>query len=262
MFINKGKAILESVSGKAYGMKYDAGFLLQCLLLKMKSSTTYKHMRDNKILPLPSPSTIRRLLSSSDCKFGFNELALNSIKRELDGLPLSQRWGSLMWDEMSLKKDLTWNAQTLEWHGVVDYGELETPVKNGVANHALVFIFRPYRGNWVQPIACFASENAANGDVLHELITKATCLLHQSNAIVKSVVSDGCASNKKVMGLLGVTSGDSEAEPCRPYFLHAMDEEIKIYWFTDVPHLLKCVRNYALLKRTVQVYFKVNIANL
>lgn len=159
-----------------------------------------------------------------------------------------------MWDEMSIKKDLTWNSKTLEWHGVVDYGkELETPVNDGIANHALVFIFRPYMGNWVQPIACFASENAASGQILQELIVKASCLLHKSNAIVKNVVSDGCASNKQVMRLLGVTAVESEEESCRPYFQHPLDDKEKIYWFTDVPHLLKCVRNHVLLKKTVQV---------
>ena len=71
---------------------------MQCLLLKLKSSTTYNHMRENKILPLPSPETIRRRLSSSDCKFGFNEIALENIKKALANLPVADCWGSLLWD--------------------------------------------------------------------------------------------------------------------------------------------------------------------
>lgn len=233
---------------------------MRCLLLKLKSNTTYIHMKKNNILPLPSASTIRRLLSSSEAKFGFNELALDYIKRELANLPDYRKWGTLMWDEMSLKKDLTWHSTRLEWHGISDYGEdIQTPVKNGLATHALVLIFRPYIGNWIQPIACFACTNAASGPLLQEIVLKAIVLLHNNNAIVKSTVCDGCTSNKNLMSLLGI-SGEESSEKCESFsFLHPLDERIKIYWLTDVPHLLKCMRNHVLNHVCVQVivfYFK------
>jgi len=147
-FIQKGKAELAAAkSDRAHSVKYDGGFLMQCLLLKLKSSTTYIHIRKNNILPLPSISTIRRRLSSSDCKFGFNELAMENIKKELDNLPPADRWGTLMWDEISLKKDVTWHYTKLEWHNIVDFGDgIESAVKDGIATHALVLIcFVPTR---------------------------------------------------------------------------------------------------------------------
>ncbi|XP_045036372.1 uncharacterized protein LOC123477088 isoform X5 [Daphnia magna] len=196
-FILKGKAELQATSGRSHSMKYDSGFLMQCLLLKLKSSSTYTHLKNNNILPLPSLSTLRRRLSSSECKYGFNELALQNMKQALENLQNWERWGSLMWDEVSLKKDLTWHATRLEWHGIVDFGEdIEAPIKNGIATHALVLMFRPYKGNWVQPFACFASENAASAIILHEVIVKAIVLLYNHSAIVKNVVCDGCSSNK------------------------------------------------------------------
>ncbi|KAK4013522.1 hypothetical protein OUZ56_026076 [Daphnia magna] len=94
----KGRTQLTSDSGKAYSMRYDPGFLLQCLLLKMKSTSAYKHLRNRSILP--HPDTIRKLLSSTPCKFGYNESALDSIKREFDRQQLSEksrrRWGTLI----------------------------------------------------------------------------------------------------------------------------------------------------------------------
>ena len=65
------------------GMRYEPGWLIESLLLKMKSMKAYKHCRNNKLLPLPAVSTIRRLLSSSDVGFGFNELALENIGKML-----------------------------------------------------------------------------------------------------------------------------------------------------------------------------------
>ena len=54
-------------------------FKIRCVMLKMKSNEAYVHLRANGLLPLPSLSTIRRILSSSECKFGFNTLQLGSI---------------------------------------------------------------------------------------------------------------------------------------------------------------------------------------
>ena len=48
-FIQKGKAELAAKTGRAHAMKYDGGFVMQCLLMKMKSSTTYAHIRKNNI---------------------------------------------------------------------------------------------------------------------------------------------------------------------------------------------------------------------
>ena len=257
-FIQKGKAELAAKTGRAHAIKYDGGFVMQCLLMKMKSSTTYAHIRKNNILPLPSASTIRRRLSSSDCKFGFNELALENIKKAMANLPFADRLGSLMWDEISLKKDLTWHSTKLEWHGVVDFGDdIEAAVKDGVATHALVLMFRPYKRNWVQPIACFASKNAASATILHEVIAKAIVLLCNNNAIVKNLVCDGCTSNKAAMSLFGICGRVSKktVEKNNSYLItHPLDPKIKIYWLFDTPHLLKCTRNHILKHKVVQVF--------
>ena len=88
------------------GMRYDPLFLMHCLQIRLKSSKTYRHLKANGILPLPSLETIRKLLSSTDCRFGLNELALQHIKEALEGLPEQDRYGSLIWDEIHIKKKL------------------------------------------------------------------------------------------------------------------------------------------------------------
>ncbi|KAK4027605.1 hypothetical protein OUZ56_016653 [Daphnia magna] len=80
-FFAQGKALQRDKYGK--GMRYEAVYLLEALMLKMKSNAAFKHLRNNKILPLPSPSTIRKLISSSNCHFGFNESALENIEGAL-----------------------------------------------------------------------------------------------------------------------------------------------------------------------------------
>jgi hypothetical protein len=162
-----------------------------------------------------------------------------------------------MWDEVSLKKDLTWHSKRLELHGVVDFGEeIESAVKNEIATHAVVLMFRPYKGSWVQPFACFASLNAASSTNLHEIILKATVLLYNHKAIVKNYVCDGCSSNKAAIRLFRVHGNFSRAkvESELDFFIrHPMDPSIKIYWLFDAPNLLKCTRNHILKHKEVQV---------
>jgi len=241
-------------------MRYDDSFFMQCLVLKMKSNKAFRHIESEGLLPVPSASTIRKGISSSNSSFGFNDLALQHINKALAGLPGAARWGSLIWDEIKIKKDLTWDSAKLEWHGKVNFGDdIITKVENDLADHVLVFMFRPYKHSWVQPFACFATKGAASGEMLHELVIKAICALNTHSAIVKNCVSDGCQTNKSVMKLLKIQGTNVKATktrkeaPCQHFFLHPLDEQIKIYFFVDVPHLIKCVRNNIFIHKRVQV---------
>ena len=67
------------------GMRYEYSYLIEVALF-MKSYSTYKFLRESKIIPLPSPTTQRKLLGSSECPFGFNELVLDTISEKLKGV--------------------------------------------------------------------------------------------------------------------------------------------------------------------------------
>ncbi|KZS19498.1 Uncharacterized protein APZ42_014034 [Daphnia magna] len=142
--VRGGKAELQAKCGRSQSMRYDGGFIMQCLPLKLKSSTTYTYLNKNNILPLPIALAIRRKLSSSDCKFGFNHLALESILKEMENLIAVNHWVSLMWDEMSQKKDLTWHPTKLEWHGIGEFGDdIDAEKKDGINTNALKVMFQP-----------------------------------------------------------------------------------------------------------------------
>ncbi len=328
------KTILKKASySNKHSMRYDTEFLMECLLLMIRSKKAYTKIIERKLLPLPSTSTLRRLLSCMPCSFGLNEFALDAIKRHLEGKPRAMRYGSLVWDEMSIKEYLTFNSQKLQFDGHVDYGgQLKIQKHAGqLADHTLLFVFRPYLSSWIQPFAVYATKGAAPGDSLHELLCKAIVALRSHGAIVKSVVCDGAQSNKRVMHLFGVTgksddcphtfavpgqftdpkkflsglpkedenlSVDSnETNEGNPVdgmnsdalddmdpldltgledwpeeipenedsidngsdieddssFEHLTDVDERIYFFVDVPHLFKCVRNYIFNKKDLQV---------
>ena len=143
----------------------------------------------------------------------------------------------------------------LVFEGFVDYGEdnqlygtIKDQTHQGeLADHAFVFIFWPYRYNWIQPIACYATKGSCSVSVIQQLMARAICALHQHGAVVKSVVCDGAQSNKLAMKLSGVTGkyGDlNNAFQNKPSsFEHPTINNKKIFFFIDVPHLMKTVLN-------------------
>lgn len=70
---------------------------------------------------------------------------------------------SLLIDEMKLMEGFRFNRNTCQFQGFVDLGEY-TPEhkKNEPGDHALVLMFQPFRGKWVQALACFLSKGCAH----------------------------------------------------------------------------------------------------
>ncbi len=234
-------------------MRHEAVFLLALNMLKMKNNAAFKHLRNNKFLPLPSSYTIRKLISSSNCHFGFNELALENI----EGTPKDfgkgdpARYGCLMWDEVHLVKGVKFDSRRRVWDGIVNYGSDFPEIKaDSLADQALVLIFRPYKLPWIQPIASFSTSGSASAPVLQKIVVKTITFLYTKGAIVKNVVCDEHQSNKGAMSLLKVTAKDQTK--VKPYFIHTMDPKIKIWCVFYVPYLLKCVRNHLLLHKRCQ----------
>ncbi len=86
-----------------------------------------------------------------------------TMKNALHGRPFSGTWGQLIFDEIKVKKDLTFDKGTLEHHGIVDF---EKPV-------SVKIVFLSLCSALIRPnVSCFASKGAASGSILFELILK------------------------------------------------------------------------------------------
>lgn len=140
-----------------------------------------------------------------DCKFGMNDFALQSIKRNLVGKMKNLRYGSVFFDEMKITKNVAFNAKTLTLDGYVDFeNDFEITKHEGqIADHVLVVGFRSYCASWIQPIALFVEKGATPASTLHEMILKTISALHQHSAEVLSIMCDGAQNNKGLMKLCG-----------------------------------------------------------
>jgi len=66
----------------ANGNRYSPKWLYECILLKIKNTMTYEHIRRHKLMPLPCPSTIHRYLRKLKPTYGFQTAIFDMMKKK------------------------------------------------------------------------------------------------------------------------------------------------------------------------------------
>ena len=144
----------------------------------------------------------------------------------------------LLVDEMKLSKILYFNRTNLKVEGFVDLGAYtSTDQKQKKGDHALVLMFQPFKGTWVQSLACFLSAGNTSASILHKIIMECIILTEQSGLKIDAVVSDGASWNRSMWNIFGINEECVSVE-------HIVDIERRLWFISDVPHLIKCLRNY------------------
>ncbi|XP_064462616.1 uncharacterized protein LOC135373324 [Ornithodoros turicata] len=64
------------------GMPYTKDWVLECIIMRMKSPRLYEHLRRHKILCLPSPTTLRSYLKNYKSGFGFNPNLFSALAKK------------------------------------------------------------------------------------------------------------------------------------------------------------------------------------
>ena len=106
---------------------------------------------------------------------------------------------------MKLSKTLSFNRQKLEMEGFTNFGRYTPKHQQGKkGNHALVIMFQPFRGKWVQSLGCFLSKESANGTVLHQILIEAIILAENAGLKVDAIASDGASWNRSMWDIFGV----------------------------------------------------------
>lgn len=128
-------------------------------------------------------------------------------------------------------------------------------MKNVVGDHALVFMFRPFMGKWVQAIGCFLSKSNAPSEILANLTVEAIALMEKAGFFVDGIATDGAQWNRGMWKKFGIDQKEG-------YSHHPLGEEgRKLYFFSDFPHLIKNVRSYVINNETFQVGFKFFVSH-
>ena len=144
---------------------------------------------------------------------------------------------------MKLSSSLSFDKQNLKFIGFTDLGEYTPKEQQNLdGNHALVLIFQPLVGTWIQTVAAFVSHGAANSKVLQQIILEAILLLENSGFQVDAVITDGASWNRCMWKRMGMgMSDDNEVS-----VLHPFDLKRRLWFLSDFPHLIKTLRNWIL----------------
>ncbi|XP_034946426.1 uncharacterized protein [Chelonus insularis] len=185
---------------KVKGRRYDLEWIYECLSIRMKGRNIYNFIRERNILPLPHIETLNRYIQKiSSSAYGFQPALFDCMKQKAQGMTLSERRGTLIIDEIKLSEAINFDIQKMEFSGFVNLGQYTSErEKNVPGDHALVFMYVPFRGRWLQAVAAFISKNCATSAVLHTLIIECIILLESANFFVDVITSDGAQSNRGV----------------------------------------------------------------
>lgn len=163
--------MFKSASRKsAKGMRYSNGWVLECLIMKMKSAKLYEHLRKENILSLPSKTTLRNYLKSYRTGFGFCPKIFNVVSEKTATMEEYACHGGIIVDEMHLSEHLSVTT-TGHIDGFVDLGSFTSPKdKHTPCDHGMVLIFVPFIGKWTQTLAAFATRGNVNGRTLTKIM--------------------------------------------------------------------------------------------
>lgn len=75
------------------GMRYSKRWILECLLLSIKSRKAYLHLRNHNILPLPTLSTLRSYLQNMKPRYGFDPQVFSILKKKSASMKPEERRG-------------------------------------------------------------------------------------------------------------------------------------------------------------------------
>lgn len=108
----------------------------------------------------------------------------------------------------------------------------------------MVILFVPFQGKWSQVIGYFATHGNMKGDILAKVVIEATVLAEKSGLFVDFITCDGASWNRRMWRILGIQAS-AESTTCK--IQHPSDASRNLFFISDFPHLIKCLRN-SLLK--------------
>lgn len=181
---------LRNVPRKLTGRRWTTDDKVLALSIHKKSSSCYKLLR--RLFCLPSVSSLKALLNKIPLVCGINKQVLETISQITEKRPTSENLCILAFDEMSIRKNLTYNSRLDLIDGYQDHASQGRTSE--IASHALTFMAIGVRKHWKQPIAFYFSGDCVTADRLAVLIKEVSLIFLNYFCFYMLVVSVGCLS--------------------------------------------------------------------
>ena len=184
-----------------------------------------------KIFSLPCVKTLKKWVRNLDIKAGFHQSILNGLKIKSASMSERSKLCAVVFDEMTIKEYLEYNAGLDKVEGLEDLGDLGQ--SRYIANHASVFMLRGLVEKWKQPIGYFLSSGPLEASLLKSCLFSCIEKVRSTGLTPRVVILDQGSNNRAMINALGVSTED-------PTFEH---DGQKLHVFYDPPHLLQNIRN-------------------
>lgn len=229
---------------KDKGRRFTLKEKIAALSICKQSPKAYRFLR--KIFILPANQTLAKVIQRCNLRPGLNKNIFLQLKKKAEKIKISERLCIILFDEVSLKAQISYNEKKDKITGVVDNGQQRQPE---FADHAQVFMVRGLIKNFKQAIYYTFSASATKGPELAKQIKNVITEVQQAGFIVVASVCDQGTNNRQAIRLLinetrGVYLRRGET-PKENIILINDKEIIPLY---DPPHLLKGMRNNLVTK--------------
>ena len=220
---------VKASAAAPHGRRYSDEELMYWLSVYYQGPRAYRQLRRRFVMP--SPRVLRNRMQHIQTLPGFQDAMLAVLKEHLRGTEERDRMVVLSFDEVHLRRKLTY----VPWMDCVEGTEHFGPVGKTprLADSALTFMARGLTKRWKQPVGYFFSAGPATADMMEQLLVQLIRKLREAGLIVVASVCDMAKPNQKLYKALGVTvdSPQFDVDGCPVIALF------------DVPHIFKCLRN-------------------
>ena len=161
-----------------------------CPSLAAKSSSTYSDLRYNSrtgsgVLILPCFRTLRDYKNDIRPKRGFNNEVVDELNKKTELFSESERYVTILFEEMKIQEDLVWDKHTGELIGFVDLGDMKLNYANlknvsVLATHILVFLVKSVVNPLSYSFATFTTTDITSYQIF-PLFWKAVNILENIN---------------------------------------------------------------------------------
>ncbi|KAH8010112.1 hypothetical protein HPB51_024787 [Rhipicephalus microplus] len=126
-------------------MAYDKLWVLECILMQMKSLQLYEHIRKHEIMALPSKTCLDKHFQGFKSTFGFNPKVFSALEQKTKDTYEFSLHGGLVFDELKLYENIALKARE-KLSGFVDLGNFTEPEhKTSLSDHGLIIMFQPFQ---------------------------------------------------------------------------------------------------------------------
>ncbi|KAK3912214.1 Transposable element P transposase [Frankliniella fusca] len=232
-------------------MRWHPAMIRLALHLRMLSPSGYDFLRG--IITLPSERRLYDYSQFTDIKEGVQQDLLEHLQGAIakECCSDSEKYFSLLLDEMSIRSDLVYSSRTGELIGYTNLSSMESSMRElqaemegktyekRLAKKVLVFMLNGAVNN-IQFVPAVFSTDDLSAAQLYMRTWDVIYAVEEAGAKVLTVIFDGASVNRKFI-TMNFNAGDKA-------FIHktkntASGESRDLYFMLDPPHLIKTFRN-------------------